>query len=134
MLPARTLSISIASDWRALYEAIWRPETFPKWASGLAQSQLRQEGEHWIAQGAEGTVRICFSAHNAYGVMDHWVETESGDSVHIPLRIVENGDGAEVLLTLFRQPGMDDERFETDAAWVRRDLEKLKHLVENGEL
>lgn len=134
MLPARTLSISIACDWRALYEAIWRPETFPKWASGLAKSQLRQEGRHWIARGAEGPIRIRFSAHNAYGVMDHWAETESGETVYVPLRVIENGDGAEALLTLFRQLKMDDERFENDAAWVRRDLEKLKHLAENGAL
>ena len=134
MLPVRTLSISIASDCRALYETMWRPEMFPKWASGLTQSQLRQEGEHWTAQGAEGSVRIRFSAHNTYGVMDHWVETESGETIHVPLRIIKNGEGAEVLLTLFRQPGMDDERFESDAAWVRRDLEKLKHIVENGAL
>jgi hypothetical protein len=134
MLPARTLSISVARDWRALYEAIWRPESFPTWASGLAQAQLCQEGERWIAQGPEGPIRIRFSAHNAYGVMDHWVETESGESVHIPLRIIENGNGAEVLLSLFRQPNMDDERFENDAEWVRRDLEKLKHLAESEAL
>jgi hypothetical protein len=45
MLPARTYSISISRDWEALYEAIWRPEVFPKWATGLAESDLRQEDD-----------------------------------------------------------------------------------------
>lgn len=67
-------------------------------------------------------------------MMDHRVDVESGKSVHVPLRIIENCEGCEVLLTLFRQPGMNDEHFDRDARWVRRDLEKLKQLAENRAL
>jgi hypothetical protein len=31
---------------------------------------------------------------------------------------------------LFRQPGMDDERFAADAKWIHRDLKALKALIE----
>jgi len=130
MLPARTYSITINRDWQALYESIWRPEFFPKWASGLSESDLRQEGDHWLADGADGPVRIRFTPHNGYGVMDHFVDVGDGEKVHVPLRIVQNGDGAEVMLTLFRQPGMDDERFAADIKWINRDLKALKALVE----
>lgn len=75
--------------------------------------------------------RIRFTGHNAYGVMDHFVELGGGNEVHIPLRVIQNGDGAEVLLTLYRQPDMDDERFATDGEWVNRDLAALKKLIEN---
>lgn len=130
MLPARTFSISIDREWRALYEQIWQPEYFPKWASGLAQSELRQSEDKWLANGPEGSIRIRFTPHNEHGVMDHIVETEDGNEVHIPLRVIPNGEGAEVMLTLFRQPDMDDERFSADAKWVVRDLKALKSLVE----
>ena len=126
MLASRTYSISIERDWQALYEAVWRPEIFPKWASGLTESNLRQDGDGWLADGPDGPVRICFSPHNAYGVMDHVVETGDGRAVHVPLRIVANGDGAEVMLTLFRQPGMSDEDFARDAKWITRDLRALR--------
>jgi hypothetical protein len=43
----------------------------------------------------------------------------------MPLRVIENGAGAEVSLTLFRRPGMTDEKFAADADWVRRDLATL---------
>ena len=46
------------------------------------------------------------------------------------MRIIQNGDGAEVMLTLFRQPDMDDERFSADTKWVVRDLKRLKELSE----
>lgn len=129
MLASRTYSISIERDWQALYEAVWRPEIFPKWASGLTESNLRQDGDGWLADGPDGPVRICFSPHNAYGVMDHVVETGDGRAVHVPLRIVANGDGAEVMLTLFRQPGMSDEDFARDAKWITRDLRALRDFA-----
>lgn len=129
MLPARTDSISINRDWQALYEAFWRPEVFPKWASGLAESDLRQEGDKWLADGPEGPITIRFTPHNDYGVMDHFVDTGDGKEIHVPLRVIQNGDGAEVMLTLFRQPGMDDEMFARDAKWITRDLRALKNFV-----
>ncbi|MDR5817004.1 polyketide cyclase [Caballeronia sp. LZ033] len=122
---ATTLSVSIARDWRELYEAIWRPEVFPTWASGLAQSTLEAEGDHWRARGPEGDVLIRFTAHNAFGVMDHQVTLPDGHEITMPLRVIPNGAGAEVLLTLFQQPGMSDEQFAADADWVRRDLATL---------
>jgi hypothetical protein len=130
MLPARTYSVSIKRDSRALYEHIWRPEFFPRWASGLSDSELRQDNGSWVAEGAEGPIRIRFTPHNDHGVMDHFVDMGEDQTVHIPLRVVQNGDGAEVMLTLYRQPGMDDERFSADAKWVMKDLRTLKTLVE----
>jgi hypothetical protein len=131
MLPARTYSITINQDWQTVYEKIWRPEYFPRWASGLAESGLREDGESWLADGPEGPIRIRFTPYNAYGVMDHYVDLGTGEEVHVPLRVVRNGEGAEVMLTLFRQPGMDDERFAADIKWVNRDLRNLKNEIEN---
>ena len=34
--------------------------------------------------------------------------------------------GIPLMLTLFRQPGMDDEMFARDAKWITRDLRALK--------
>jgi hypothetical protein len=132
MMSARTYSISIGHEWRALYERIWRPDFFAKWASGLAESDLRNDGDQWLADGPEGPIRIRFTPYNSFGVMDHFVDTAEGPTVYVPLRVVQNGDGAEVMLTLFRQPEMDDQRFAADAKWVNRDLRSLKTLIEHG--
>jgi hypothetical protein len=132
MLEALTLSIAIAKPWRDLYDAIWRPEFFPKWASGLSKSSLQREGERWRAEGPDGTVWIRFTDHNPFGVMDHTVDVGSGLQVYIPMRVVENGEGAEVTFTLFRQPGMSDEKFQADQDWVKRDLEALQALMSYG--
>ena len=70
------------------------------------------------------------SDRNSRGVLDHSVTLPGGACVYIPLRIVANGGGCELVLTLFRQPGMSDEKFAADAEWVKRDLNTAKQLLE----
>ena len=133
MLSATTISTSISHPWKDVYEAIWRPESFPRWASGLTQAGLTRNGDVWNAQGPEGPITVRFTDHNDFGVMDHSVDVGAGVIVEIPLRVIPNGEGAEVLLTLFRQPGMTDEKFATDAEWVKKDLAALKALIERAQ-
>jgi hypothetical protein len=129
MLAARTITVSIDRHWTLVYEAIWRPEFFPRWASGLSKSSLTKHREIWKAKGPEGAITIRFTDHNAFGVMDHYVDVGTGPEIYIPLRVIPNGDGAEVLFTLFRQPGMSDAKSAADAEWVERDLLSLSALV-----
>ncbi len=130
MLEATTIAVSVAREWRDLYEAFWRPEAFVSWASGLADASLTQAGEEWRTRGPGGPVVIVFTGRNALGVMDHWVRPQDGPTIYVPLRIIGNDDGALVSLTLFRQPGMSDAKFAEDADWVRRDLQRLKAIAE----
>src|SRR5256885_201463 len=87
MLESRTLSVTIGRPWKDVYETIWRPESFPKWASGLSRSSLEKVGEAWTAEGPTGSVRIRFTDHNPFGVMDHYVDTGKGPEVYVPLRV-----------------------------------------------
>jgi hypothetical protein len=131
MKPAETrnLSVSIGRNAREAYAYLSVPEHFPKWASGLAGSLSKVSGG-WVAQTAEGPMKVRFSEHNALGVLDHWVYPKPGVEIYIPLRVIANGNGCELVLTLFRQPGMTDEKFAADAEWVMRDLGAAKVLLE----
>jgi hypothetical protein len=126
---SKSISISIERSWRDVYEAIWRPEAFPGWASGLSQSRLQKRGDEWTAEGLEGPIKIRFTERNAFGIMDHHVTLADGSVVYVPLRVVANGAGAEVIITIFREPGMSAEKFAADCAWVERDLLALKAHV-----
>ena len=122
MRESQTISIAINADWKEVYESIWRPQDFQKWASGLSQSDLTPDDDRWKAEGPEGPITIRFTAHNVYGVMDHYVYTDDGTEVYVPMRVVQNDEGAEVQFTLFRLPGMSDAKFQEDAEWVARDF------------
>jgi hypothetical protein len=125
---SRKLSVTIERDAEAVYAFLSLPENFSKWASGLGS--LHQADGLWIAETPDGPMTVRFSELNASGVLDHWVSPPSGAQIYIPLRVVPNGGGCELVFTLFRQPGMDETRFEADAQWVMRDLKTAKRLLE----
>ena len=129
LFETRPITVSIARPAAEVYAFSWRPESFPKWAAGLGAG-LTPDGDRWVAHGPDGDVHVRFSPQNPYGVLDHWVTLPDGTEISIPLRVVANGDGAEVTLTLFRVPGMDDATFARDQGMVAADLAKLKALLE----
>jgi len=132
-LPSRTLSVRIERAFADVHDFLARPENFAQWASGLGQS-LRHAGGAWKAQTPAGDVTIVFAPSNAFGILDHRVTLPNGAVVEVPMRVIANGGGAELLFTLFRQPDMTDESFAGDAAWVERDLARLKTLLEAKEV
>jgi hypothetical protein len=125
----RRLSIAIDRAAAEAYEFLSAPENFPQWATGLAGS-LRKAGDDWIADTPDGRAVVRFSERNAYGVLDHSVTLPRGVTVYVPLRVVPKGEGCELVLTLFRRPGMSDEHFAADAEWVMRDLSAAKRVLE----
>ena len=129
MQEANHVSVTIDRNAAEAYALLSAPETFLKWASGLAAS-MRKVGGEWVAETPEGPAKVRFSEPNTYGVLDHWVELGSGEQVHIPLRILPNGDGCELVLTVFRRPGRSDAEFAADAEWVMKDLRAAKALLE----
>ena len=129
---ARALSVRINRPAAEAYEFLALPENFPKWASGLGASLCRN-GDDWVAETPEGPAIVRFSERNAYGVLDHQVRLPRSGAVYVPLRVVANGTGCDLVLTLFRRPGMTDARFAADAEWVLRDLEAAKRLLERIE-
>ena len=48
-----------------------------------------------------------------------------------PLRVLPNDAGSEVVFTVFRRDGVDDDAFDADAAAVAADLATLKRLLES---
>ncbi|RKF39451.1 SRPBCC family protein [Paraburkholderia fungorum] len=126
---AHIISVHIARDWRDVYAFTSPPQAFPLWASGLGKP-LGHEGAQWRFESSDGPVKVRFSAVNDYGVLDHYVLLPDGNEIYIPLRVIANGNGSDVQFTLFRLPGMTDEKFAADAQWVERDLNALKALLE----
>lgn len=130
LLESKTISVRIERRWRDVYSVMADPQTFARWASGLGKP-LRHDGANWIFESADGVpVTVRFTPHNEHGVLDHYVVLAGSDEIYVPLRVIANGEGAEVQLTLFRLQEMSEEKFAADAQWVERDLDALKKLME----
>lgn len=127
-LPCKHLSVTIPRPAAAVYGFLKDPANWTQWASGLGE--LRQDAATgiWTARQPEGVMMIAFTPPNDFGVLDHTVTTPEGKEIDVPLRVIANGDGCKVILTLFRQPEMDDVEWARDQEWVRKDLEKLSTI------
>lgn len=130
MSPLRTLSVSIARPADEVYRFVADPLNLPCWAEGLGGA-VQKTADGWIVDTPNGPLDLRFAPQNDFGVLDHWVGVKPGEVVYVPMRVIANGTGSEILLTLLRMPGMSDAAFAADAAQVQRDLERLKRLLES---
>ncbi|WP_374074390.1 SRPBCC family protein [Bdellovibrio bacteriovorus] len=128
--PARHISVSINHPSSEVYEFTSNPENLPKWAEGLSGGSVIKSGDFWVSESPMGKVKIKFAEKNNLGVLDHDVTLPSGETNHNPFRVLKNGDGSEVVFTLYRLPKVTDQDFEKDAKQVEKDLKKLKSLLE----
>lgn len=133
--PVRILTVSIAAPAADVYQFISDPRRLPEWAIGLGSAPAPLPDGAWRLETSAGPVRVTFAPTNAFGVADHFVTPVSGQgaTVEVPLRVVPNGTGSEVMFTLFRQPDMSDAQFAADAALVRADLARLKNALEKTQ-
>ncbi len=126
---SRTISVCIDRPVDVVYNFASAPENMPKWASGLGKA-ITKINDEWLAETPQGPMRVRFTARNSYGVLDHYVMPGSGPEIYLPMRVIANGAGSELIFTLFRHPGRSEDEFVKDADWVRRDLTALKTLLE----
>ena len=129
LLKAKTLSVSIDCSPSELARFVSNPLNLPKWAPAFCKA-VRRSGDDWIVDTPGGPVRVHFVNRNDMGVMDHTVVVEAGEEITVPMRVLANGTGSEVLLTMFQLPGISDDQFAQDAEMVARDLQSLKLVME----
>lgn len=129
MTEARTVSISIARAPDDVYAYLADPARIPEWSEFI--TAIRREGSDWIATTATGEQsRMIFVSRNAQRVLDHDVIVSPTLTVHVPIRVLPNGAGSEVIFTIFRLAAMDDTTFAKDIAMVETDLRGMKRVLE----
>jgi hypothetical protein len=131
LFETRLISTSIDRSPQEVYDFVADPTNLPRWASGLGAS-IKHVNREWVADTPNGPVKIRFAPRNDLGVLDHYVTIAPDVVVYVPMRVVPNGIGSELIFTLFRQPDMTDQKFQQDAEWVMRDLNRLKTVLESG--
>ena len=125
----RHVDVTIDRPAAVVYDFMSKGENLVHWATGLG-TKYEPRGDEWLVQGPDGLVRARLPKVNDFGVVDHTVTLPTGATVHIPIRVIPNGNGATVSITLLRLDGVSDEKFDADAKWVARDLATLKSVLE----
>ena len=122
-------SVVVHRPYEEVYAYVGDVANLPRWAAGLARSEVRRDGSHLVIASPMGEVRVRFVEPNPYGVLDHDVTAPDGTTTTNPLRVLVHPEGSEVLMTV-RQLRLTDEELERDVAAVTSDLERLRDLLE----
>jgi len=126
---SRAITVRIDRPFDKVYEFLVDPANWNQWAFGLGKN-IRRSQDGWIADSGSGVARVQFTPQNSFGIVDHTVIRSSGQRVYVPMRLITNGRGCELIFTLFREPNMSDAQFASDSGFVQRDLNGLKTLLE----
>ncbi len=128
-MESRHISQVIEASPQRVYDFVIDPAHLPRWAQGLAQSEVEVRGDVLIAQSPMGEVAVRFVPRNGLGVMDHDVTLPTGAVVTNPFRVLAHPHGAEVVFTV-RRIEMSTQEFEQDCQMIEQDLESLRALLE----
>jgi hypothetical protein len=131
-LKSTTLSVSIDCSPSEVARFVSNPRNLPQWAPQFCKA-VRRSGDDWIIDTPNGPVTVYFVNRNDLGVLDHVVVMASGEEITVPMRVVANGTGSEVILTMFQLPGMSADQYAEDAAMVEKDLRTLRQVLESRE-
>jgi uncharacterized protein YndB with AHSA1/START domain len=129
-LTSLTLAVSIACPHERVYTYLHDPTHLPEWAGGFFRS-VHRDGDAWRAETTLGSIGFRMVEDNPHGLLDHTVTLPDGRSFFNPMRVLPNGDGTELIFTLFRAEGATDAQFAEDQATVRKDMETAKRILES---
>lgn len=130
-MKSQTITVFIAAPADRVYAFASREENLPRWVPSFFLAVSR-DGEQWVVDTPLGKAVFAFAEKNPFGVLDHRIRLASGEEFFNPMRVIANGEGSELIFTLFQSAGMSDQDFARDAAMVRSDLEVLRRLLESA--
>jgi hypothetical protein len=130
-MKSQTITVYIEAPAERVYAFASKEENMPRWVPSFFRSVTR-EGEQWVVDSPLGKAVFAFAEKNPFGVLDHRIRLPSGEEFFNPMRVIANGQGCELIFTLFQSAAMSDEDFARDAGMVRSDFEVLRHLMESG--
>lgn len=128
LMPCAMINVSIDRDPGSVFEFVSQPESLPQWARMFCKL-LEPSGGDWYVHTPDGRVRIRFDEDVTSGIMDHFIRPDNGIEFMVPMRVVPNNAGSEIIFTLFRDPDISNEKFALTIDWVRRDLNMLNEIL-----
>jgi hypothetical protein len=102
----------------------------------MACRSIKLLSGEWIAETTQGQAKIRITERNDFGILDHYVKLlpspNIDEEVFVPMRVVQNCDGSEVIFTVFQLASMSEEKYAEDIRMVEQDLLNLKNIVEDS--
>lgn len=133
-LHTKTLTVTIDAPFEQVAKYLADPANAHEWATEFFAAPLRptSNGE-WIASVPVmgGETRYRQDVDLEHGLIDVFLAPTDGEfGPPLPVRLLRNGDGTDVLWTLARMPGTPDQAWSAGVESMQRELDHLKTLLE----
>lgn len=126
----KTLTISIDAPLEQVVTDLADPATHPEWANSFFAGAAKRTGDGEVLVTVPmmgGPVRFKIDSDARQGVLDLFLAPEGAAfGAPLPVRLIRNGSGLDVLWTLTRFPGTPDEVWENGLASMEEELRALK--------
>jgi hypothetical protein len=134
-IPTETVKVTIDASFAEVTGFIADPKNAHIIGSDFFAGPLKKlEGDEWLATVPRmgGEVRYRHDVTLDDGVIDIYLAAPGEDfGPPLPVRVVPNGDGVDVLWTLARFPGVSDEEWDQNVNSMKRELERVKARLES---
>jgi uncharacterized protein YndB with AHSA1/START domain len=124
---SETRTISIRANPSAVFDLLSDASAFPRWAPAFAPA-IRPDGDHWIVERDGSEARIAVRVSRDSGTVDI-LRAERPTSGAF-MRVLPNGEGSELLFTLFFPAGTDEQAVVAQMTTVEQELEAVRSLCE----
>ncbi len=125
-----TVRITIDAPFHEVVSDLADPATHPEWGTEFFSGPARpgEEGEVIVTvPRMGGEVRAKVDADPGSGRIDLYLAPQGQPfGPPLPVRVIPNADGVDVLFTLARFPGQSDAEWAEGLASMERELTKLK--------
>jgi hypothetical protein len=129
-MQTRTISVTIDAPFERVVADLVDPSTHPEWATRFfaGPAVLAEDGMYEVdVPTMGGRTRVSVEADVGRGVIDVFLAPAGAPfGPPLPIRVLPNGDGADVLFTLARLPGMTDQQWTDGIAGMEEELQNLK--------
>lgn len=132
MLESRVVVVSINRPFQEVYDYLADPANLSQWGTNFGTEMRHVSGTTYEVDLPAGKLMMRFSERNRFGIIDFAIYpagTEPGPPT--PARVYPNGTGTDLAITMFKFPGITDDKFNSDEEWMRSDLGRMKMILED---
>ena len=122
----RTVTAVLDAPEDDVFDYLSRIENLPDWATDFARELKYDSGKAKVVNGL-GEFFFKIDADPETGVIDMYAGTTEDELALFPTRVVGLGHGRSAYsFTMFKAPGMPDERFESQYRSLMREFDNIR--------
>ncbi|HHJ17557.1 MAG TPA: hypothetical protein ENJ80_12745 [Gammaproteobacteria bacterium] len=127
---SKTLTVAIDAPYEKIMTDLADPMTHPEWAKEFFAGPAEKSKYGYVLAPVPmmgGAVKFKIESDITLGILDLYLAPPDADfGTPLQVRVIRNGDGANVLWTLLRFPGMSDSNWEDGLVSMSKELCELK--------